>query len=139
MTVYIHISKDRNSLKHCLIDQIFFLQIQDIPIKFIFLFLCSIQMSIFLELLKKNGFLIIYIQISKGNNSLKNCSRLTWFSSTGSGDSNKFFFWNRPNSKKYWHLNTTQRTKLIRSKFSMCVVCTKFGQNWLRINGIIYK
>ena len=34
----------------------------------------SIQMSIFLELFKKNSFLTIYIHISKGRNSVKNCS-----------------------------------------------------------------
>ena len=33
-TVYIHISKDSNSLKNCSIEQIFFLQVKEIPIKF---------------------------------------------------------------------------------------------------------
>ena len=31
---------------------------------------------------------------------------------------------------KFWHLNTTQRTKLIEKL--ILYVCTKFGQNWLR-------
>ena len=34
----------------------------------------SIQMSIFLELFQKNQYLTIYIHISKGRNSVKNCS-----------------------------------------------------------------
>ena len=33
LTIYIHISKARNSLKSCSIHQIFFLQVQNIPIK----------------------------------------------------------------------------------------------------------
>ena len=48
----------------------------------------SIQISIFLELFKKNSFLTIYIHISKGRNSLKNCSIDQIFFSTGSGHSN---------------------------------------------------
>ena len=31
---------------------------------------------------------------------------------------------------KYWHFNTTQRTKLIQKW--ILYACTKFGQNWLR-------
>ena len=42
LTIYIHISKGRNSLKNCSIDQIFFLQVQDIPIKFFVLWVLSI-------------------------------------------------------------------------------------------------
>ena len=42
-TVYIHISKDRNSLKNCSFDQIFFLQVQEIPMKFF----CSLGPIIF--------------------------------------------------------------------------------------------
>ena len=37
LIIYIHISKGRNSLKNCSIDQIFFLKVQDIAIKFYFL------------------------------------------------------------------------------------------------------
>ena len=73
LTIYVHISKGRNSLKNCSIDQIYFLQVQNIPIKF-FCSLCSIQMLIFFELFKKNSFLTIYIHILKGRNSVKNCS-----------------------------------------------------------------
>ena len=64
------ISKGRNSFKNCSIDQIFF---QDIPINFC-CSLRSIQMSIILDLLKKNSFLIISVNISKSRNSVKNCS-----------------------------------------------------------------
>ena len=41
----------------------------------------SIQMSIFLELFQKNSFFIIYINISNGLNSRKNCSidQLSYF------------------------------------------------------------
>ena len=46
LTIYVHYSKCRNSLKNCSIDQIFFLQVQNIPIKFLYSLRC-IQMSIF--------------------------------------------------------------------------------------------
>ena len=51
----------------------FFLPVQVIQFKFFFS-LRSIQMSIFLELFQKNSFFTIYIHISKGHKSLKNCS-----------------------------------------------------------------
>ena len=54
ITIYIHISKGRNSIKNCSIDQIFFLQVQDVPIiiiiiYFIFLFFESYH---FLKIMK---------------------------------------------------------------------------------------
>ena len=74
--------------------------------------LCSIQISIlFYWVIQELIFYrFVYIHISKDRNSLKKC--LTFFS-TGSGDSNKVFF---NNSKKYWDLNTTQRTNYGNSK-----------------------
>ena len=91
LTIYIHISKGRNLINNCAIDQIFFYRFRTFQLSFF----CScvvFKCQYFLELFKKNSFLTIYIHISKGRNSVKNCSIDQIFFSTCSEQSNDFFF-----------------------------------------------
>ena len=62
MCTYVHISKGRNSLKNYSIDQIVFLQVQDIPIKFFFVLCVVFKCQYFWSYSRKTHFLpFIYI------------------------------------------------------------------------------
>ena len=74
--------------------------------------LCSIQISILLELFKKNWFLTIYTHFSKGRNSLKNCSILTKFFLKGSGHSNEVFLF-----FESYHFLKVMRRKCQKTEF----------------------
>ena len=87
-TIYIHISKDRNSLINCSIDQIFFSTGSEHS-NHVFCSFRSIQMSIFLDLLQKKKLPFIYIFQRAVIHS--KIVRLTRFFSTGSEHSNEVF------------------------------------------------
>ena len=71
--IYIHISKGRNSLKNCSIDQIFFLQVQDITIKFFLFFESYHFQKIISENVKKMNFVAFFWNNSKNIDILMQC------------------------------------------------------------------